>query len=79
MPKSLRCEIKHLCHNGTLTERERDRILKALEQEDVLDKIRAEIKQMDFDFGDYYDHTDRIREMVLEVVNKYKEGEADDE
>ena len=46
---------------------------------DVLDKIRAEIKQMDFDFGDYYDHTDRIREMVLEVVNKYKEGEADDE
>lgn len=33
MPNSLRCKIKHLCHNGTLTERERDRILKALEQE----------------------------------------------
>jgi len=31
MPNSLRCKIKHLCHNGTLTERERDRILKALE------------------------------------------------
>ena len=30
MPNSLRCKIKHLCHNGTLTERERDRILKAL-------------------------------------------------
>ena len=33
MPNSLRCKIKHLCHNDTLTERERDRILKALEQE----------------------------------------------
>lgn len=31
MSNSLRCKIKHLCHNGTLTERERDRILKALE------------------------------------------------
>ena len=33
MPNSIKCKIKHLCHNGTLTERERDRILKALEQE----------------------------------------------
>ena len=33
MPNSLKCKIKHLCHNGTITERERDRILKALERE----------------------------------------------
>lgn len=33
MPNSLKCKIKHLCHNGTIIERERDRILKALEQE----------------------------------------------
>ena len=39
MPNSLRCKIKHLCHNGTLTERERDRILKALEQEPCEDAI----------------------------------------
>ena len=43
MPNSLKCKIKHLCHNGTITERERDRIIKALEQEPILDKIRAEI------------------------------------
>jgi hypothetical protein len=43
MPKSLRCKIKKLCYNDTLTEKERDRILKALDQEDVLDKIKAEI------------------------------------
>lgn len=35
MPKSLRCKIKKLCYNGTLTERERDRILKALDQEET--------------------------------------------
>ena len=39
MPNSLRCKIKHLCHNGTLTERERDRILKVLEQETCEDAI----------------------------------------
>ena len=45
MPNSLKCKIKHLRHNGTLTERECDRILKALEQEPVLDKIKTEIKE----------------------------------
>ena len=39
MPNSLKCKIKHLCHNGTITERERDRILKALEQEPCDDCI----------------------------------------
>ena len=40
----------------------------------VLDKIRAEIEFMDFDFGDYYDHTDEIIEMVCKVIDKYKTG-----
>ena len=44
------------------------------EQEAVLDKIRGEIEQMDFDFGDFHDHTSTIREMVLEVIDKYKGG-----
>lgn len=39
---------------------------------DVLDKIRAEIEEMDFDFGDFYDHTDTIIEMVLEIIDKYR-------
>ena len=50
--------------------------IEALEQEPILDKIRAEIEQMDFDFGDFYDHTDTIVEMVLQVIDKYrKRGE----
>lgn len=36
MPKSLRCKIKKLCYDGVLTEKERDRIIKALDNEDVL-------------------------------------------
>lgn len=39
---------------------------------DVLSKISTEIGQMDFDFGDFYDHTCTIREMILEVIDKYK-------
>lgn len=41
----------------------------------VLDKIKTEIESMDFDFGDYYDHTEEIVEMVCEVIDKYRESE----
>lgn len=40
---------------------------------DVLDSIRAEVESMDFDFGDYYDHTSTIIEMMCKVIDKYKE------
>lgn len=39
---------------------------------DVLDSIRVEVESMDFDFGDYYDHTSTIIEMMCEVIDKYK-------
>jgi hypothetical protein len=41
------------------------------EVHDVLDKISAEIGQTDFDFGDFYDHTDTIIQIVLEIIDKY--------
>lgn len=48
----------------------------AKERETMLDKLRAEIEQMDFDFGDFYDHTDSIVEKVLQIIDKCKvEGE----
>ena len=50
-----------------------NRLIFALEeQESMLDKMRAEIEHMDFDFGDFYDHTDSIVEKVLQVIDKYK-------
>ena len=52
-----------------------DMAIKAIKEPSVnetLEKIRAEIKQKDFDFGDFYDHTETIREMVVEIIDKYK-------
>lgn len=65
MPNSLRCKIKHLCHNGTLTERERDRILKALEQESCEDK-RLYIKV----FADL--EPDDIAEKIYQICDEDK-------
>lgn len=61
MPNSLKCKVKHLYHNRTITERDRDRILKALEQQDALDKIRSEIMSKDG------------LEEALEIIDKYME------
>lgn len=36
-----------------------------------LEKIKSEIEQMDFDFGNYYDNTDTIIEMVSNVIDKH--------
>ena len=43
----------------------------------ILEKIKAKIGQMNFDFGDYYDHTDEIIEMVCKVIDKYKSENED--
>lgn len=61
---------------NTWNEKKCKEIVEALEeweeQGSVLDKIKADIEQMDFDFGDYYDHTDEIIEMVCKVIDKYR-------
>lgn len=75
MPHSLKCKIKHLCHNGTITERECGRILKALEQETILNKIKDEIT----DTGAYEQETMGQTAFLnginycLGVIDKYKE------
>ncbi len=56
---------------GTVSETDTE-IVEAIPPIEVLGKIRAEIESMDFDFGDYYDHTDEIIEMVCKVIDKYK-------
>ena len=78
MPNSLKCKIKHLYHNRTITERERDRLLKALEQESVLDKIRAKIKQKAEDYNklDAYKCVHGLC-IALEIIDKYKAAESE--
>lgn len=52
-------------------------IIDALYNGIPLEDIKAEIKSMDFDFSDFYDHTDRIIEMVCEVIDKYRKEPTD--
>ena len=43
MPHSLRAKIKKLRYKGIITEKDCDRLCNALDNENVLDKLRAEI------------------------------------
>ena len=70
MPHSLRVKIKGLQYKGIITDKDCDRLCKALDNEKVLDKIRAEItndihkcKNTDMSFG--MQHT-------LDIIDKYK-------
>ena len=42
MPHSLRVKIKNLRYKGIITDKDCDRLITALDNKDVLDKIRAE-------------------------------------
>ena len=35
-----------------------------------LDKIKCAISELDFDFGDYYNHTDKIIEKVISKIDE---------
>lgn len=65
-----------------LSEEEADEIIKVLEQEPILDKIRAEIMQLDYNLDSVdYDYNDMTqteivhmicREEVLRIIDKYR-------
>lgn len=65
-----------------ITDKDCDRLCKALDNENVLDKIRAEIEQLDYDTENVdYDYNDMAqtkevhticREEVLQIIDKYK-------
>ena len=37
----------------------------------MFNNIKTEIDKLDFDFGDFYDHTEEIHEMIDKVWNKH--------
>lgn len=69
MPKSLRCKIKKLCYNGTLTERERDRILKALEQEPCEDCISREHAKQFLYYEIEHLHDDGLYDCFARIID----------
>lgn len=65
MPHSLRVKIKKLRYKGIITDKDCNRLITALDNKDVLDKIRAEIMSKDG------------LEEALEIIDKYKAGSED--
>lgn len=75
MSHSLRCRLKDLRYKKIITDRELERLCKALDNENVLEQIRAEIEQVEIN--------GHIRDVecfraglntVLNVIDKYKTG-----
>lgn len=69
MPHSLRVRLKNLWRNGTLSDKDFERLCKALDNEGVLDKIRAEIEERRDKATDdeYWGLMDALR-----IIDKYK-------
>lgn len=79
MPHSLRAKIKGLRYKGIITDKDCDRLRKALDNEDVLDKIKAEIDEQ-YDRVHPYDIScAEGLEMALNIIDKYREPTGTEE
>ena len=69
MPHSLRAKLKGLNHKKILTDRELERLCKALDNEKVLEQIRQEI----LDFREKCNASDYLGCGILEIIDKYRQ------
>lgn len=76
MPHSLRAKLRGLRYKGIITDKDCDRLCKALDNENVLDKIRAEIMQSDIYYdNDYFSgNRDPMYKCndVLQIIDHYR-------
>ena len=80
MSHSLRAKIKCLRYKGIITDKDCDRLRKALDNENVLDKIRNEIDKELLTYSkeveNMGDSAQKIRislGIVRKIINKYRE------
>lgn len=76
MPHSLRAKIKGLRYKGIITDKDCNRLRKALDNEDVLDKIKTEISEqskMHID-GDLYIKTSCCMQIIDKYTSKSEEN-----
>ena len=72
MPHSLRAKIKGLRYKGIITYKDCDRLCKALDNENVLEKIRAEtLEEKECAYADF----DKYKVDYLGVDSRYVEDE----
>lgn len=71
MPYSLRTKLKHLAHKCELTDKECERLIKALDTVDAVEEIKAEIKHLhDWAFN---------REEVIKIIDEHISGKEQEE
>lgn len=70
MPHSLRVKIKNLQYKGIITDKDCDRLCKALDNEDVLEQIRAEQKAL-ITTNSTADYSNGVMN-CLNVIDNYK-------
>lgn len=75
MPHSLRAKLSGLRYKGILEDKDYKRLCKALDNENVLEQIRAEIEEQKnercFDDDDMYVYRTGLDD-ALEVIDKYR-------
>lgn len=71
MPHSLRAKLKGLNYKKLITDRELERLCKALDNEDVLDKIRAEIEK-EMSNADSVDYLNGLNRALMIINEKYR-------
>jgi len=82
MPHSLRAKLSGLRYKGILEDKDYKRLCKALDNEGVLEKIRAEIDEIEIN-GQVDEHTmfirtgEQVKQMALEIIDKYREEQTD--
>ena len=69
MPHSLRVRLSALRYKKIISDKDYDRLCKALDNENVLDKIRAEIEHLPFTMFNKKDVLDR--QEVIGIINKH--------
>jgi len=74
MPHSLRAKLSGLRYKGMLEDRDYKRLCKALDNDDVLGKIRDEIEHWESDDTqeDYQMGAMDMQNYVLRVIDKYR-------
>lgn len=74
MPHSLRAKLSGLRYKGILEDKDYKRLCKALDNEDVLDKIKAEIEQNAYPIVHGVNNHEKGMTLygILQVIDKYR-------
>ena len=75
MPHSLRAKLSGLHYKGILEDKDYKRLCKALDNEKMLEQIRDEIDQKQYDFMSDGDYNEGIRfglMLAYQIIDKYK-------